>query len=163
MATRDTTAGTGAKYRTLAQKLALFWGVVFVLAGVLGFIPGITSNYDDLKFAGDSSDAELLGLFQVSILHNIVHLLFGVGILMARTWESAKNYLLGSGIVYVILVIWGLLVDQDNSANFIPFNNGDDWLHAALALGLLASYFASRRDRDTSYDRDVGTTGAARV
>lgn len=53
--------------------------------GVLGFIPGITTNYSQLTFAGHDSAALLLGIFQVSILHNIVHLLFGVaGIFMAR-------------------------------------------------------------------------------
>ncbi|MBA2475138.1 MAG: DUF4383 domain-containing protein [Actinobacteria bacterium] len=163
MATRDITAGTGEKYRTLAQKLALFWGVAFVLAGVLGFIPGITSNYDDLKFAGHDSDAELLGLFQVSILHNIVHLLFGVGILMARTWESAKNYLLGSGVIYVVLVLYGILFGGDNGdANFVPVNDLDTYLlHPVLAIGLLLSYFMSRRDRDTAYDR--GAMGTSSV
>ncbi len=154
MATRDTTAGSVGREKTLAQKLALLWGVTFLLVGVLGFIPGITSNFDDIAFAGKDSDAELLGLFQVSVLHNIVHLLFGVGILMSRTWEAAKNYLLGSTIIYVILVIYGLITDQNDSANFVPLNNGDDYLHIGLALGLLASYLVSRRDRDTSYDRD---------
>jgi len=154
MATRDTTAGSVGRERTLAQKLAFLWGVTFLLVGVLGFIPGITSNFDDMAFAGKDSDAELLGLFQVSVLHNIVHLLFGVGILMSRTWEAAKNYLLGSAIIYVVLVIYGLITAQNDSANFVPLNNGDDYLHIALALGLLASYLASRRDRDTSYDRD---------
>lgn len=52
-------------------------GAVFLLVGVLGFIPGITSNYDTLRFAGHGSAALLLGIFQVSVLHNIVHLLFG--------------------------------------------------------------------------------------
>jgi len=41
--------------QTLAQKLAFLFGVTFLLVGILGFIPGITTNYDDLKFAGDSS------------------------------------------------------------------------------------------------------------
>ncbi|MBA3412684.1 MAG: DUF4383 domain-containing protein [Actinobacteria bacterium] len=139
--------------RSLAQKLALFWGAAFLLAGILGFIPGITTNFDDIKFAGNDSDAELLGLFQVSILHNIVHLLFGVGILMSRTWESARTYLLGSGIIYVVLLIYGLLVKQESDANFVPMNNGDDWLHLSLALGLLASYFLSSRDRDRDHVR----------
>ena len=82
--------------RTLAQTLALVFGVAFLGAGILGFIPGITTNYSDMTFAGNDSGAELLGLFQVSILHNIVHLLFGVGILMARTHEGALTYLLGT-------------------------------------------------------------------
>lgn len=36
------------------------------------------------------SNAKLLGLFEVSILHNIVHLLYGVaGLAMARSARSA--------------------------------------------------------------------------
>jgi hypothetical protein len=136
--------------RSTAQTLAMIFGVVFLAAGILGFIPGITTNYDDLKFAGNDSDAELVGLFQVSILHNIVHVLFGIaGLALARTWEGAQTYLLGSGIVYVALVVYGILVKQGSDANFVPFNNGDDWLHGFLAVGLLAAWFFSRsRDRD---------------
>jgi hypothetical protein len=73
----DRTAPTRGA-RTNVQKAAAIVGVVFLLVGVLGFIPGITTNFGDLSFAGHESDARLLGLFQVSILHNIVHLLFGI-------------------------------------------------------------------------------------
>ena len=53
-------------------------GIVFLLVGIAGFIPGVTTNlYDGLEFAGNDGTAELLGIFQVSVLHNIVHLLFG--------------------------------------------------------------------------------------
>lgn len=68
-----------------------------------------------------NSEAKLLGLFQVSILHNIVHLLFGiVGIAMARTVTTAKLFLIGGGVIYLILWLYGLLIDQDSSANFVP-------------------------------------------
>ena len=154
---------TGVVRRTtLAQQIARLFGIVFLLIGILGFIPGITSNFDDFGFAGSDSDAELLGLFQVSVLHNIVHLLFGVaGLAMSRTWESARTYLLGSGILYIVLLVYGLIVSQESNANFIPFNNGDDWLHAGLAIALLASYFLTNRDRDTASGdvrRDRATT-----
>ena len=92
--------------RSLAQNLALVFGVVFLAAGVLGFIPGITTNLGDIKFAGNDSPSELLGIFQVSILHNIVHLLFGIaGIALSRSWESARTYLLGSGVIYIVLFV----------------------------------------------------------
>jgi Domain of unknown function (DUF4383) len=70
--------------RTTVQKVTTFFGYTFLLIGVLGFIPGITSNYGDLKFAGEDSGAELLGIFQISILHNLFHTAFGiVGLAMA--------------------------------------------------------------------------------
>lgn len=48
------------------------------VVAVLGFVPGITTSYSELSFAGHESEAKLLGLFQVSVLHNIVHGLFGL-------------------------------------------------------------------------------------
>ncbi|HEV7622841.1 MAG TPA: DUF4383 domain-containing protein, partial [Amnibacterium sp.] len=58
------------------QKVALGFGVVFLLVGIAGFVPGLTTG--TLTFAGPTSGAELIGLFQVSVLHNVVHLLYGV-------------------------------------------------------------------------------------
>ncbi len=128
-----------AAARTSLQKAALAVGAVFLLVGILGFIPGITSNYAALGYAGHESGALLLGVFQVSVLHNVVHLLFGVlGLLMARTPGQARNYLLFGGIVYLVLWVFGLLVGHDSPANFVPVNNADNWLHLVLGLGMIA-------------------------
>ncbi|MBT2585160.1 DUF4383 domain-containing protein [Arthrobacter sp. ISL-95] len=146
MTSTNSPAGT----RTTIQRAAQIVGAVFLLVGVLGFIPGVTSNYESLSFAGHDSDALLLGIFQVSILHNIVHLLFGVaGILMARTPGQARNYLIGGGAVYLVLWIYGLLIDQESSANFVPVNNADNWLHLILGLGMLALGLALSRRTTT--------------
>src|SRR4051794_36326231 len=89
----DTVAGVE---RSTIRTVAMVVGVVFLLVGVLGFIPGITTDYGDMQFAGHESGAELLGLFQVSVLHNIVHLLFGIaGIAMARRIDTARLFLIG--------------------------------------------------------------------
>ncbi len=58
--------------------VALVFGVVFLVVGIAGFIPGITTDYDTMTWAGHHSDAKLLGIFEVSVLHNIIHLAFGV-------------------------------------------------------------------------------------
>ncbi|EME65705.1 hypothetical protein G352_08347 [Rhodococcus ruber BKS 20-38] len=133
--------------RTPVQTAALAVGVVFLLVGILGFIPGITTNYDTLTFAGHESEALLLGIFEVSILHNIVHLLFGVaGVAMARTVGAARSYLIGGGIIYLVLWLYGLIVDKDSSANFVPVNSADDWLHFVLGVGMIAlGYLLTRR------------------
>lgn len=132
-------AGEVARTRTAVQTAALVVAVVFLLVGVLGFIPGITTNYGDMTFAGHHSDAELLGVFQVSVLHNIVHLLFGlVGLFMYRTVANARLYLVGGGVIYLVLWLYGLVVGQDSSANFVPLNSADDWLHLFLGLGMVA-------------------------
>jgi arginine exporter protein ArgO len=132
-----TNRATGPK--TNLQKAAQAVGAVFLLVGVLGFIPGITSNYDALSFAGHDSEALLLGIFQVSVLHNIVHLIFGAaGILMSRTNAQAKNYLLYGGVIYLILWLYGLIIGHDTPANFVPVNDADNWLHFVLGVAMIA-------------------------
>jgi hypothetical protein len=133
--------------RTLAQNLALLFGIVFLLVGILGFIPGITTNYDELSFAGSGSDAELLGIFQTSVLHNIAHLAFGVGILLARTHEGARTYLLAGSLIYPALFIYGLFVGGNDDANFIPMNGADDVLHLALSIVFIGAYFVAGREQ----------------
>ncbi|WP_399934088.1 DUF4383 domain-containing protein [Streptomyces kanamyceticus] len=124
--------------RTPFQQATLLVGAVFLLVGVLGFIPGITTDYDTMTFASHDSGAQLMGLFQVSILHNLVHLAFGVaGLAMARTAPAARMFLLVGGAVYLVLWLYGLIIDHHSSANFVPLNNADDWLHFALGLGMI--------------------------
>jgi len=124
--------------RSPIQSAAMLAGVVFLLVGILGFIPGITTHYSDLKFAGHNSDAKLLGLFNVSILHNIVHLLFGVaGVALAKTWEGAKTYLLYGGLIYLVLFVYGVIWHSNTSANFVPVNLADNILHLGLGIGMI--------------------------
>lgn len=124
------------------QIAAAAVGAVFFLVGILGFIPGVTTDYDMLTGAGHHSGAKLLGIFEVSVLHNVVHLLFGVaGLAMARMARSAQAYLIGGGIIYLVLWIYGMLIDQDSSANFVPVNDADNWLHFGLGVGMVAVGF----------------------
>jgi hypothetical protein len=127
------------------RTLAAVVGVVFLLVGIAGFIPGITTNYDMMSFAGHHSYAKLLGVFEVSVLHNIVHLLFGVaGLALARTVQGARWYLIGGGVIYLVLWLYGLLTDNDSSSNFVPVNRADDWLHLLLGVGMLGLGVALR-------------------
>ena len=124
--------------RPLICTAAAAVGAVFLLVGILGFVPGITSNYDTMEFAGHKSHAQLLGIFQVSVLHNLVHLAFGaVGLAMARSVPGARNYLIWGGAVYAVLFVYGLLIGHDSTANFVPLNTADNWLHLVLALGMI--------------------------
>jgi hypothetical protein len=76
-------------------------------------------------------------------------LLFGVaGLLMARTFTQAKNFLLYGGDIYLVLWIYGLLVGDDAPANFVPVNNADNWLHLVLGIGMIA--LALHLSRDTA-------------
>jgi hypothetical protein len=124
---------------TLVQKGALLFGIVFLIVGIAGFIPGLTMDMGTLSFAGNSSMAMLLGLFQVSVLHNIVHLLFGiVGLLAARSAAGSRSYLLIGGIIYAVLFVFGLFVaNMAGAANFVPLNSADNVLHALLAVAMI--------------------------
>lgn len=136
--------------RTPVQLVALVTSVVFLLVGIAGFVPGITTSYNELSFAGHGSGAMLLGIFQVSILHNIVHVLFGVvGLLMARTATGARSFLIGGGIVYLVLWVYGLIVGDTSAANFVPLNAADDWLHLVLAIGMAGLGLLLRPGRTT--------------
>jgi hypothetical protein len=138
MTTSSVTGGVAAT-RAPVRTAALVVAVVFLLVGVLGFIPGITTDYGSMAFAGHHSDAKLLGVFEVSVLHNIVHLLFGLaGLAMARTAPQARLFLIGGGAIYLVLWLYGLVVSQGSGANFVPLNPADDWLHLFLGLGMIA-------------------------
>ncbi|MBN9741883.1 DUF4383 domain-containing protein [Amycolatopsis sp. A1MSW2902] len=129
---------TAVARRTPRQLVAAGVGAVFLLVGILGFIPGVTTHYDQLTGAGHHSGALLLGLFSVSILHNVVHLAFGVaGLALARTPAGAKNFLVVGGVVYLALWVYGLVIDHGSSANFIPVNTADNWLHLGLAVAMI--------------------------
>src|SRR3954451_14306233 len=114
-------------------------GATFLTVGILGFIPGITTHYGDMGFAGHESAAKLLGVFQVSVLHNLVHLAFGiVGLVAAKTARAARSFLVVGGVIYLALFVYGLIVDAGDDGNFVPVNNADDWLHLILGLGMVA-------------------------
>ncbi|MFF5056435.1 DUF4383 domain-containing protein [Micromonospora sp. NPDC000663] len=130
------------------RRAAATVAVVFLLVGVLGFVPGITSGTADLRFAGHGSGAFLFGVFQVSVLHNLVHLLFGVaGLALARTVGGARTFLIGGGAVYLVLWLYGLAVDHDTGANVLPVNDADGWLHLGLGVGMIALGLLTGRAR----------------
>lgn len=132
--------------RSPLQAAATIVGIVFLAVGVLGFVPGVTSDLGSITFAGHESQALLLGIFQISILHNIVHLLFGVaGVAMARSASSARAYLLVGGVIYLVLWLYGLLIAENIGLNFVPVNTADDWLHLVLGAGMVALALALGR------------------
>ena len=137
--------------RSMLQTLTLLFGIVFLAVGILGFIPGITTHYGDLSFAGDDSASKLLGIFQVSVLHNLIHVLFGlVGLWAARGFDSSRIYMLGGGIIYLTLFVLGLF----DGLNWVPANNADDWLHLALGVVMVGIGYVYGKEQ-------MGRTAAA--
>lgn len=148
MTDTDTTKSRYAA--TAIQKTALVVGIVFLLVGIAGFIPGLTHSMDHMMGAGSESEAMLLGLFQVSILHNAVHLLFGVaGLAVAAQARASRLYLIWGGVIYAALLVYGLFAVNSDQANFVPVNTADNWLHAVLAVGMILLGVFVGRDRST--------------
>ncbi|QWZ09994.1 DUF4383 domain-containing protein [Nocardioides panacis] len=156
MTTSDTRSTPSTSSRTPLQLAAAVVGGVFLLVGVLGFVPGITTHYGAMAFAGHGSGALLLGVFMVSVLHNVVHLLFGVvGLALSRSWSGARSYLVAGGAVYLVLWVYGLVTDDMSQSNFVPLNTADDWLHLVLGLGMIGLGIVLGR----SHDRRTTTAG----
>lgn len=134
--TRQVDRGAAPKLRI--RTVAAAFAAVFVLIGVLGFVPGITPGH--LAVAGHASEAELFGLFRVSMLHNALHLVFGlVGLALARSVGGARLFLTVGGASYLALWLYGLLVGEESAANVLPVDGADNWLHLGLGLFMLAA------------------------
>ena len=128
------------------QTLTLLLGIVFLVVGILGFIPGVTTHYRDLGFWGTGSHTKLFGLFQVSILHNIVHLLFGIaGLAAHRSFDASRLYMLGGGVIYLALWVLGIF----GGATWIPANTADHWLHLGLGVVMVSIGYLYGREEMT--------------
>ena len=134
------------------RTFALVWGIGFVLVGLGGFIPGILhSGTPHAGLTMTHGYGEVLGLWPVNTLHNIVHLLFGVwGLLASRSYGGARNFARGVAIVYALFIVMGLVEGLNTTFGLVPLYGGDVWLHAILALP--AAYFGWMH-RDTAGDR----------
>jgi hypothetical protein len=113
------------------QRIAQIFGVVFILVAVLGFVAGGTSMEADPRSA-----PAVLGLFPVNLLHNVVHLAFGIwGLVASRTWGAARAYARGAGIAYLALA--ALAFVSPSTFGLIPIGGHDIWLHGLMG-GVLA-------------------------
>ena len=114
------------------------------MIGFAGFVPAMTWNLHTIEM-GYGSEAMVLGIFQVSVLHNIIHLFAGLaGLSLSRFSDSARWYLRVGGGVAVVLWIFGLLVDRDSYSNVLPLNTVDDWAYFVIALVMVGLSFLSR-------------------
>jgi hypothetical protein len=125
--------------RSSLQSLASWAGTAFLVLGIVGFVPGVTDHYEALKFAGRRSGAEVFGVFDTSILLNLVYVVLGIAAtLLARRRAWARAYLLGGGALLLALWVFGLAVGRGDKANFIPVDSADAWLHFGLGLVMVA-------------------------
>jgi hypothetical protein len=118
------------------KKLAMVFGAVFALVGVLGFIPGITT------------DNMLLGIFHVDTIHNLIHLVTGVvGFYLGSTSDSgSKSWFQIFGVIYALVAILGFVYGDKAILGIVSNNMADTWLHVVLAAALLAIGFGMKGD-----------------
>ena len=142
--------------RTDVQNVGMGVGILLILVGILGFIPGITTQYSELAFLGPDSSALFLGLFQVSMLLNIVQVGIGAtGMAMSRNNPmGARNFLMGFGLLYIVLSIYGLIVGVDSAANFLSLNLMNVWAFMIIGLAMVAAgWLMSRHLADDAKTR----------
>jgi hypothetical protein len=136
------------------RTMARVFGVVFLVVGVLGFIPGITRMHHSTEgenlVVGGPGHGMLLGLFHVNLLHNLVHIAFGVwGLIAAASLGNSRVYFRGVGVIYAVLAVLGLIpaANMHNTFGLVPIHGHDVWLHAVLAAaGLYLGFVAKATD-----------------
>ncbi len=107
-----------ARARTPIQVATTAVGAAFLALGLLGFVPGIMSDYDR------------------SVLHNLFHVAFGVaGLALARTHLAGALLLCGGG-VHLVLWFYGVVM-QGSDANVVPLNDADNWVHLGIAAVMI--------------------------
>jgi hypothetical protein len=114
------------------QRIAQLFGVIFLLVGLLGLFStgGMSMSV--------SPPGMILGLFPMNLLHNIVHLLFGVwGLVASRSFGGAKQYATIGGVIYLVLAICGYFIPT--TFGLIPIGGNDIWLHAILGIVLVGA------------------------
>ena len=150
------------------RRFALVFGIVFLAVGVLGFIPGVNQMHHGDTHGGtlnvtDPGHGNLLGLFHVNVLHNAVHILFGIlGLVMSRTLGAARGYFRIVGVAYILLAVLGLIPTHNinNTFGLIPISGNDVWLHALLgAVGIYFGFIkpAAVETTDATYTTPTGT------
>lgn len=118
---------------TTVQKLAAVFGVVFILVAIIGFIaPGGMA----MQPADPATAAKALGIFPVNLLHNIVHLLFGIwGLAASRSWSGSKSFFTIAGVIYILLAIVGYF--SPDGFGLVPLAGADIGLHCVLGIVML--------------------------
>lgn len=109
----------------IQRTVALIAGIVFLLAGILGFIPALVPG------------GALLGIFAVNPLHSIVHLLLGVLGLAAAFTGWSRLYNRAAGIVYLLLGILGFfpgIMMNGQMLGMVSINLADNFLHLVLGV-----------------------------
>lgn len=146
------------------RYFALIYGVVFLLVGIAGFVPGLVAPFgpDHPALAINATAGLLFGLFPVNVLHNLVHVAFGIwGIAVWRRLPPSRFYAQAVAVIYGILVVMGLLPVLNTTFGLIPLHGHDVWLH--LVLAGVAAYFGFVARAPAAEQPGVETPGARKT
>lgn len=123
------------------RYFALILGIGFLAAGILGFVPQlVTHPADQPTLRIEAAHGNLFGLFPVNVLHNLVHLIFGVwGVVVWRSFAASRVYCRSVAIIYAVLTVLGLIPGVNTLFGLVPLHGNDIWLHAVIAIA--AAYF----------------------
>jgi hypothetical protein len=116
------------------RLLGIFLGVVYVLYGIYGFF--LTSDTGFFAISGP----KVLSLFETNPLHNLVHLVVGLALLItglvgARAAKAMNTTL---GALFLLVGVVGLLLSSGtNPLNILAINGADNVLNFATAVVLL--------------------------
>ena len=140
------------------RYFAVIYGIVFLLVGIAGFIPGlVTPPQPVAEVAADTVFGRLLGLFPINVWHNVVHIVFGIwGLVAYRTFGAARAYARGVALIYAVLAVMGLIPVLNTTFGLIPLYGHDVWLHIMLAA--VAAYFGFFGPKGPAEGRVPATT-----
>lgn len=122
------------------RTFARIYGIVFLIVGVVGFIPALTPAHEHPDLAIEVGSGMVLGLFPVNALHNVIHLAFGVwGLFAAVGVRASRHYAQAVAVIYAVLTVLGLIPATSTTFGLVPIYGHDVWLHGLLAA--IAAYF----------------------
>lgn len=123
------------------RNFARWFGLLYLLVGVVGFIPGLTlMTPPGSGVMVGMGYGEVFGLFPVNVLHDVVHLAIGAwGVAGSRSFAGAIAFARGLAIVYGVLTICGVIPGLNTLFGLTPLFSWDVVLHAVSALA--AAYF----------------------
>jgi hypothetical protein len=127
-------------FASIAQELTLWFAGLFVTLAFFGLLPVITVNVESLSLWSKSSQAQLFGLFHVSLLHNAAHLVIGIAAIVAAGADRrARAVLAVTGTALLMLTLYGRLAPDAGLGELIPVSTADAWLHTVLGAAMLAT------------------------